>query len=323
MKILFRHKEAIPVKNYGGTERILWWLMKDLKKLGHEVFLIGAPASDIKSIGATLIPEDGSKDWRTLIPKGIDILHLFLTPQQELKDYPLIVTIHGNGKPGERFHRNTVFLSKNHAKTHNGECFVYNGIDFSDYPFKPKKEKSWNKFCFLAKAKWSVKNLKDCIRACKTAKKDLYVAGGRAWSFSRYVHSLGFINDEQKLRLLRSTDALLFPVRWNEPFGVAIIEAYSQGLPVLGSCHGSLPELIDKNSGAVCRNYMEFLEAVGRAQNAFDAEQIRAYAESRFSSTDMAKNYLKLYKRAMDGELLNSREPEYTFGQHPETLMEF
>ncbi len=326
MNIVFRHKERIPVKTYGGTERILWWLMKELVELGHEVSLIGDPGSELQQIGAKLIPDTRSSDWQDLIPKNTDIVHLTLMSDVEaVKDHPTILTIHGNGKLNERFQKNTVFLSKKHAFNHNATCYVYNGIDFSEYPFQPKStnNKNWQNFCFLAKANWSVKNLKDCIKVCKTAKKNLTVAGGRAYSLSKYIKSLGFIDNNKKLELLRSSNALLFPVRWHEPFGVAIIEAYTQGLPVIGSNYGSLPELINKDTGVLCNNYAELLEAVSKEENVFDAERIRVYAESKFNSKDMAKSYLKLYAEVIEGKNLNETYPEYSLKQDPESLLPF
>ncbi len=324
MKIVFRHKERLPVKAYGGTERILWWLMKELVELGHEVSLIGDPKSELEKIGAKLISDTRGSSWQNLIPKDTDIVHLTLMSDADaVKDHPTVVTIHGNGKPNEVFQHNTVFLSKKHAENHNASCFIYNGIDFSEYPFRPKKTREWDRFCFLAKAKWSVKNLKDCVRACKRTKKHLVVAGGKTWSLSRYVSSLGFVDDSKKLELLRASDALLFPVRWHEPFGVAVVEAYTQGLPVIASCYGSLPELIDKNTGVICRNYNDLVLALESKENVFDAEKIRAYAESKFSSIKMAKSYLELYKKVIKGELLNKTQPVYKGTEHPETLLPF
>ena len=62
MKILFQHDGIIPVKTYGGTERILYWLMKELSILGHEVYLIVHPQSQVKDIGVRLI-EMTHEDW--------------------------------------------------------------------------------------------------------------------------------------------------------------------------------------------------------------------------------------------------------------------
>ena len=123
--------------------------------------------------------------------------------------------------------------------------------------------------------------------------------------------------------MLRKSDALLFPVRWHEPFGIAIVEAYTQGLPVIGSQYGSLPELINADTGIICKNYEDLLIALERKENVFDAEKIRTYAESKFSSKKMAQDYVELYKKVIGGEVLNRSRPKYIGTAHPETLLPF
>ncbi|RLA61723.1 MAG: glycosyltransferase family 4 protein [Epsilonproteobacteria bacterium] len=306
MKILFNHPEVVPVKRYGGTERILYWLMKELVLLGHEVVLVGNPKSQVKEIGVELIPHES--DWRYLIPSDVDILHLFISPHLKF-DQPLMVTLHGNGQVGESFHQNTVFLSRKHAENHGSKEFVYNGIDLSEYPAPLKKKLGWDKFLFLAKASWKVKNLKDCIKACKTNEKYLEVAGGKGFSLSSYIHYNGLVDQVKKLELLNEIDALLWPVRWHEPFGVAVIESMALGAPVISSRYGSLPELINEKTGILCDNYFEFEKAVGLAENTFDQEYLRHYVESNFTAKIMAENYLKYYQRVIDGEALNPTNP--------------
>lgn len=309
MKILFQHHTAVPVKTYGGTERILMWLMKELVLLGHEVVLIGHPDSIVDDIGVELIPNiDKLEDWRPLIPSDVDILHVFHTPNVEY-NFPYVVTIHGNGKPGEVFDINTIFLSKKHAENHNAKTYVYNGLDFSEYPFNEKKSLNWNNFMFLAKASWKVKNLKNCVKACKKNKKHLQIAGGKKISFSKYIHSHGMIGQEKKIELLRSVDALLFPVRWHEPFGVAVVEAFSQGVPVIGTPFGSLPELISDEAGMICETYDEFEKELSGPSKIYDPSKIRAYAENKFSSKNMALNYIDCYEKVLKGDSLNDDIP--------------
>jgi len=318
MKIAFKHSAIVPVKTYGGTERVLYWLMKELVSMGHEVTLLGPTGCEVMNIGVKYQTYNSKID-----ASRFDVVHFFEPVAELPKDVPSLITIHGNGKPGETFHRNTVFLSKKHAQNHNATCYVYNGIDFSYYPFDQHKTTSWNTFLFLAKAKWKVKNLRDCVRACKKSKKELYVAGGRAFTLSKQIHSMGMLADAQKLQLFKKCDALLFPVRWHEPFGIAVLEAYSQGLPVICSSYGSLPELVNSRTGIVCKNYNEFEDAVGKDKNTFDGASIRKYAEGNFSSRKMAEAYLTLYKKVISGEKLNPEQPKYMGEQHPETLLDF
>lgn len=322
MKVCFVHSGIIPPKTYGGTERILYWLIKELGKIGVQVYLIGHPLSDLSRIGGTLIPWTGG-EWLELVPKDTDLLHLFLTPSAEvLKRFPTLVTIHGNGKAGEEFIANTVFLSRIHAENHGASHFVYNGIDFDDYPFDPKKKLNHENYLFLAKASWKVKNLGHCIRACRKTKRHLHIAGGRSWLPSGFIHNYGMIGQQTKLDLLRKMDGLLFPVRWHEPFGVAVIEAMSQGVPVYASCYGSLPELVGQGTGVILHSYDELVSAL-LANHTFDPTYIRQYAEENFSSQVMASNYYRYYQRVIAGEVLHSNPPISRCKNSAEILLDF
>lgn len=321
MKILFEHNGSLPVKRYGGTERIIFWLMKELVKRGHEVFLIASADSDVKKYGIKLIPRTVD-DWRSLVPSNIDIVHLFSPTELEM-EFPFLLTVEGNGQIGEAFPKNTVFVSKKHAQNHASLAYVYNGIDMDEYPYTKGTKKNWNNFLFLAKAKWKVKNLKNCVQACKSNKKHLHIAGGRTFSFSRYIHSYGMVDQKKKLELLNRTDALLFPVRWHEPFGIAIIEAMALGLPVIGSPYGSLPELIRPNTGLICDTFDELMDAVSGTNNDFRADEIRRYVEKKFSVQKMADDYLSFYDKVIKGKTINRILPTNVTGNHPELLLPF
>jgi glycosyltransferase involved in cell wall biosynthesis len=322
MKILFNHTEIVPVKRYGGTERILYWLMKELVLLGHEVYLAGYPQCQVEDIGVKLLPYKKDTDWRFLIPKDIDVIHLMSQPSFDF-DKPIIITLHGNGKVGETFHPNTVFLSKKHAENHGSKEFVYNGIDLDEYPVSLNSNKGWNRFMFLAKASWKVKNLKACIKACKYHKKYLEVAGGRGFSFSSYINFNGLVDQEKKLELLNNTDALLWPVRWHEPFGVAVIESMALGNPVISSKYGSLPELVNEKTGILCDNYQEFEDAIGFMENNFDPEYLRSYVEDNFTAKIMAESYLKYYQQVARGETINPTTPHTVSSRDPQELLPF
>jgi len=321
MKVLFYHSGSIPVKKYGGTERIVYWLMKELVKRGHEILLLGDPKSSVEKIGARLIPIS-HEDWRQQIPSDVDIVHLFEPTKLEIKQ-PHLLTVEGNGQIGEIFPKNTVFVSRKHAENHGSDAVVYNGMDLSEYPFKVRRWQAWDSFIFLAKASWKVKNLRHCIDVCRSSGKNLYIAGGRAFSFSPRIHSMGMLDQKQKNDLLMKVDALLFPVRWHEPFGIAIVEAMAMGLPVIGSSYGSLPELITKETGMICKDYAEFSDAVSKERNVFDAGRIRKYVEDKFSSSVMADNYLAYYKKVTNGETINKTNPQWKLPDPPQTLLHF
>jgi len=320
MHIVFEHSKILPVKSYGGTERVMVFLYKELIKLGHRVSLIGHPQSTVESFGVRLIPKT-DLDWRRQIPSDADVAHLFYTPPFELP-IPMVVTIAGNGQPGEKFHRNTIFVSKKHAEIHGSDQFVHNAVDPDDYPFN-KKILNWSHFMFLAKARWKVKNVKACVKAARMAKKHLHICGGRVFSLSPYIHSYGMLTQEKKFPIFDKADALLFPVRWNEPCAIAIVEALAEGLPVIGSPYGCLPELIGENAGIVCQDEKHLQEVLLHQPRKFDPYDIRHYFEQNFSIWKVAKDYLKAYEKVKAGEFLNVAVPHTVSPFHPETLLPF
>jgi len=290
------HPAQYPVTKYGGTERVVWWLAKGLNELGHQVKLVALPGS--KCPFAEIVPS---------IPSSADLLHFFNTPSQE-PEKPYLVTIEGNGKPGEEFFRNTVFVSQNHAERHGSQCFVYNGLDPADYIFAEKKDES---LLFLAKASWRVKNVKGAIQVSRKTGRELNVLGGNRWWLPswRGVHWRGMLGGREKSIFLSRAQALLFPVLWHEPFGIAVTEALISGTPVLATPFGSLKELVHPEVGRVCSSYREFIESVSDLQG-FSPTRCRDWALSQFHYLEMTRKYLNYYEMVLGGKSLNEVTPK-------------
>jgi glycosyltransferase involved in cell wall biosynthesis len=97
----------------------------------------------------------------------------------------------------------------------------------------------------------------------------------------------------------------------------------SQGLPVIGSPYGSLPELITPETGFVVKNYEELLQKTKNPGKIFDPNFIRKYIEDNFEITKHAESYLALYDKVIKGIDLNQKEPTYQFNIRAEELLPF
>jgi glycosyltransferase involved in cell wall biosynthesis len=116
----------------------------------------------------------------------------------------------------------------------------------------------------------------------------------------RVVH-LHNVAGEEKARLLARATALLAPLQWEEPFGLALAEAMASGTPVLAFPRGAAPELVVPGvTGLLVRDVEEMAAAVDAAA-AMDPQACAALARWRFSPARAAADYLAAYERAVEG----------------------
>src|SRR6202023_1655877 len=109
------------------------------------------------------------------------------------------------------------------------------------------------------------------------------------------VEFIGEIGDDQKAEFLGNAAALLFPIDWPEPFGLAMIEAMANGTPVIAFGRGSVPEIVDHGvTGFIVSDVDEAVAAIPLARE-LDRDAIRRQFEERFSVERMARDYLARY----------------------------
>lgn len=114
---------------------------------------------------------------------------------------------------------------------------------------------------------------------------------------SRYAEYIGELDDAGKNEFLGSARALLFPIDWPEPFGLAMIEALACGTPVIAFDRGSVPEVIRHGvNGFIVNSVEEAVRAV-ESLHVIDRADCRADFEERFSASRMARDYLDVYTR--------------------------
>ncbi len=312
MRILIVLDSKIPAHKYGGTQRVIWYLGKELAKMGHTVAYL-VPKGSVCDFGQVIFT-DPSRPLEKQIPAGFDIVHFNAELQHEVPQ-PHIVTIHGNSPAEWTQDINTVFVSRDHAERFHSRSFVYNGLDWDDYG-APSLSNPRSYYHFLGKAAWRVKNLKGAISVVEAMKGErLYVLGGNRLNLKMgmrltlnpRIRFFGMVGGERKNRLLQGSKGLIFPVRWHEPFGLAITESLFFGAPVFGTPYGSLPELVPSEVGFLTDSSHEMARRI--LQGGYDPALCHQYARDLFNSRIMAERYIQKYETVLAGRTLNEVVP--------------
>lgn len=114
-----------------------------------------------------------------------------------------------------------------------------------------------------------------------------------------HVEYVGEICAAENSEFLGNAVALLFPIDWQEPFGLVMIEAIACGTPVIAFSHGSAPEVINEGvTGFVIYDEAAAVEAVQRVETLSRAT-VRKVFEQRFSARTMASGYVETYEKLL------------------------
>jgi glycosyltransferase involved in cell wall biosynthesis len=327
--------ESIPPKLYGGTERVVAWLVEGLIELGHDVTLFASGDSVTRAKLVPVLPRALRLDRRRsdpiaaqaslleavaerasdfdVIHSHIDWLHL---PLLSRLGVPFVTTLHGRLDlrglsdvirrfPDAPF----VSISDNQRlplREANWVGTIYHGLPANAYRpvFKPGSY-----LAFLGRLT-AEKGPEVAIRIAQAAGMPLRIAakvpkGERVYFKERLepqidgsrVKLIGEVNDNAKQDFLADAAALLFPIDWPEPFGLVMIEAMACGTPVIAFRRGSVPEVIDHGvTGFIVDGEAEAIEAVRRVDK-LDRHQVRARFEQRFTVRQMAQQYSRCYER--------------------------
>ncbi len=184
---------------------------------------------------------------------------------------------------------------------------VYNAIEFNKYKVATTVALD-APYMFLGR----IERIKGCHTAIQVAKakgRGLIIAGNvsplpeeKAYFEQeiepsidgKQIQYVGQVNDEQKNFYLRQAKALLFPIEWNEPFGMVMTEAMACGTPVVGFAKGSVPEVVNNNvTGFIVQDKNEMINALDQI-NLIDRKKCRDYSFSRFDVSVVAEHYLSL-----------------------------
>lgn len=307
MHVVVASHQPLPAKGYGGPQRVVVALVRGLAALGHRVTLLAPPGTRVPEATVVAVPPRKLADPALLaasVPRDAEIVHAHYPLRRGPGAVPFIQTVHRNLRPGTPLYPNCVFLSRDHARRHGSEVFVYNGLDPAEYVFRrfPRRPSQYD--LFLGKLH-SSKGYHWAVEAAKHTGHRLIVAGGWRPSFTGSIKYVGEVDGATKAALLARARCLWNPAAWDEPFGLVTIEALLSGTPVLGTRRGALPELITPDVGALCDTLEEMI-AAAETIHTREPACCRARAERGFTHLVMAGAYLRMYRALIETGTLPS-----------------
>lgn len=330
----------VPPKQYGGTELVMYYLIKGLQELGHEPILLGTGDSNVDCELIPIAPEairfaptrrdlaahnrqierihqNTKRLLYKLLPR-VDIIHSHFFDLKHFRFFPNLTTIHSRISPEERAfykaRRNLHYaaISKSQqasAPFVNFAGVVYNGEDPDAFPYVSEPG---DYVCFLGRFDRD-KNPHLAIQLAIKAGVPIKLGGKIDYLGEDYFESevakyfshplveyLGELNFEQKTELLSHARANLHPVGFNEPFGLTILEAAYTGTPTLAIARGSMPEVIEDGASGILVS--SFDDAVDDLKRCFrlDRRYVAARARAMFNYHEMTKDYVRAYQYVLN-----------------------
>ncbi len=191
---------------------------------------------------------------------------------------------------------------------------VYNGIDESGYPFiaEPENppylgflgrfspEKGPHHAISIAKQTgWRLKmagKIDEIDRKFFEQEIAPYIDG-------KQIQYLGEVNHSEKAKLLGNAAVTLFPITWQEPFGLVMIESMATGTPVIATNMGSVPEVVNQGvTGFICESHEDMASMIPKALE-LKRNSCRKYVEDRFTVSKMVDGYEAIYREMLENRI--------------------
>jgi glycosyltransferase involved in cell wall biosynthesis len=329
---------AVPPSGYGGIEWVVSLLADGFVDAGHDVTLFAAGDSHTKAELSYVFEQAPREQIGKSLPElrhglacferaeEFDVINDHAGPLSialgGLVETPVLHTVHGplEGDPGRvyedlgRLSPNVglISLSLNQRRPKpelNWVANCPNALDLQLYPCKPHRG---DYLLFLGRMSPD-KGAHRAIAVAMETGLPLKLAGKKQDpKEERYfrelvqphlvdrIEYLGEVSHGEKVELLQNARVTLFPIEWEEPFGLVMIESMACGTPVVATRHGAVPEVIDDGrSGMVVDDYREMPAAIERA-DALDPLECRRYVEERFAPERMIDDYLRAFQAVIE-----------------------
>jgi len=328
---------AVPPTGYGGIELVVSLLADGLVDAGHDVTLFASGDSLTKAELAYVFEQAPSELIGRSVPELRHALACYTRAGEfdVVNDHsgmpaaalagalrtPVLHTVHGplDGEPGETYQSiqqlapqvGLISISLNQRRPKPDlpwAANIPNALDFSLYPCKPHRG---DYLLFLGRMSPD-KGAHRAIAVAMELGLPLKMAGKKAEAkeeqyFTEFVEPhlghgiewLGEVSHGKKVELLQNARATLFPIEWEEPFGLVMIESMACGTPVIATRWGAVPEVIDDGrTGIIVDNWRQ-TENVLEAADALDPAEMRRDVEERFTPDRMVADYVAAYEAAL------------------------
>jgi glycosyltransferase involved in cell wall biosynthesis len=328
--------ESVPPKFYGGTERIVSYLTEELIRQGHAVTLFASGDSQTAAVLHAAVPfalrlNPAIKDPLVYLVLQLeevrkrahefdvvhfhsDYLHFPLTRALGLTN--TVTTMHGRldvpDYPAlfDAFCDAPLVSISESQRAPLRQCnwvgTVHHGLPDSVCRFKPIARGDYVAFIGRISPE---KRVDRAIEIARRAGIQLKIAAkidpaDRAYFQTKiagliggpHVEFVGEIGERDKEEFLGNARALLFPIDWPEPFGLAMIEAMSCGTPCIAWREGSVPEIIIDGRNGFIVDSLESAAAAVHQSARLDRAVVRACFEAAFTAERMTRGYVEIYR---------------------------
>src|SRR4249919_1501072 len=255
---------AVPPTGYGGIEWIVWLLADGLTARGHEVTLFASGDSRTKATLAAIFDEAPSE----LIGHSFPDLQHALSCYARSEEFDIVNDHTGLlGAAGPLYEQigkvapgvGLISISLNQRRPEpdlNWVANIPNALDLEHYPCKPHRGDYLLYLGRMSHAKGPHRAVAVAMELglplklagkMRETKEREYFAEFVEPHLSDRIEYLGEVNHGTKVELLQDARATLFPIEWEEPFGLVMIESMACGTPVIATRHGAVPEVIEED----------------------------------------------------------------------------
>jgi glycosyltransferase involved in cell wall biosynthesis len=325
----------IPPLLYGGIELVVDQLARGLDEAGHEVLLFATGDSTCPVPRKWVLEEAEGQRIGMAVPeirhvlhayesvRGCDVVHdhTLMGPfhAERFPDLPVATTIHGpfNDELSDIYRSigdRVPIVAISHAQRRSAAEIpvarvIHHGVEATQFPVGDGKGDEHGPYLLFLGRMADDKGAHRAVAVARKAGLRVKLAGKmreppEVSYFREQVEPLlgpeaeylGEVSHEQKLELLGGAAALLFPIRWNEPFGMVMLEAMACGTPVLAFPEGAAPEVVDDGlTGFLCEDEAAMVMAVGRLEE-LDRKACRRAVEGYFSTNRMVAEHVDLFE---------------------------